>query len=178
MELGGGALAAFGVAPAPAFGGVFHLGVQLFPRDRGGLWLSVAAEARADAPASGGASGGQGSVTATLLGGSLLLCVHRDLRDVGAVTLSALGCAVGTAGAVRGTAREPGGAVAFGLPYAGVGPRLGLEGRLGAIGAVRLDGDALPTVHPAEVRGGGGAGERWRTFAVTGSASVAVIALF
>jgi hypothetical protein len=175
IELGGGGYASFGVGPAPSFGGLLHLGVEVFPFAKGGPWLSFAVEGRGDGVPLHEVAGGYG-VTASTLGGSLLACLHEDALVRESFTASLFACPVGTVSSVH-TAYEGGTELATGGgTYAGAGARLGFEARVGSVVAVRLDGMGMGTLHAAE--GFGSQRELWRTSDATFELGLGALFLF
>lgn len=174
LEIGAGAFAAAGVSPAVTLGGVVHLGVGVFPFGRDRPWLSFAVEGRADAPA----SSGPGGLRTSLLAGSAIACGHEDLfTGPRGVTWAVLGCMLGTVGRVHGWSQGVSRPVSLGAAYAGVGPRFGIEARLGSLAAIRVQGDVLPTVLPARLLLDD-RGEAWRTADVAGNAGLAIVLFF
>jgi hypothetical protein len=134
------------VGPAPAFGGLVHLGVEVFPFAKGGPWLSFAVEGRGDGAPAHEVTGGY-AVTSTLVGGSLVACLHEEVLAREGFVGSFFVCPMGTAGSVRSS--YEGGPIGLATVtgfYAGAGARLGFEGRLGHSFALRLHGAGLGTL--------------------------------
>ena len=174
LELGGGAFVAFGVAPTSTFGGAVHLGVEVSPFGPDRPWLSFAVEGRADAPG----SSGPGGIHTRLLAGSALACGHEALFHASAgVTVAALACVLGTAGRVHTSSEGVDRSLSLSSSYAGLGPRFGVEMRLGSLVAIRAQGDILPTIHPASAIVDGH-GESWSTSEVSGNAGLALLLFF
>ena len=174
IEIGGGAYASFGVGPGTAFGGQLHLGVALYPFVAGAPWLSFAVEGRGDGAPAHEVTGGYG-VTTSLLGGSLLACLHEGVLAREGFAGSFFLCPMGTVGSVRSS--YEGGAMGLATGrgfYAGAGARLGFEGRLGPSFALRLHGAGLGTLHGAT--GTAGAQQLWQTSG--GAFEVGLAALF
>jgi hypothetical protein len=173
LEIGGGAFVAAGISPAATLGGAVHLGVEVSPFGRARHRLSFAIEGRADATATGARG-----VQTSLLAGAVVACGHEDLFTAPTgVTWAALGCLVGAVGRVHGWTPGVESPVSLGATYAGVGPRFGIEARLAARAAVRLQGDVLPTAHAARLVVDA-RGEAWRTADVTGNGGLAVVLFF
>jgi hypothetical protein len=174
IEIGAGGYASFGVGPSTAFGGLLHVGVEVFPFARGGPWISFAVEGRGDGTPRE-VDQGYG-VTTSALGASLLACLHEDLLVQGTFTASLFACPMGTVGSLRSSYDGAAGAATGRGTYAGAGARLGLEGRIGPRFALRLHGAGLGTLHAA----GGFAGPRelWQTSDATFELGLEALFLF
>ena len=128
--VGSGGAAAFGAAPGPTAS--LHVFVGLRARV-----ASIALEARADLPAAERTPSG-GEVEAGLVLATLAPCLHLGVASV---------CALGSAGVLRGTARDPSGSDAASRRgsqlFVAAGARVAVEIPLHRLLALRLHADGL-----------------------------------
>jgi hypothetical protein len=169
VELGLSPLVAFGFAPRPTVAGALHVGLR-WPS------FSIAAEGRADAPASSSPDPLPSATLGTLMvGGSVVPTWHvapvaiwpRFFLLFGGVftTAAVLAHGEGIPTAQHGVAL-----------YMGTGPRAGVNLWLGSSLIASLYGDAVVSIKPAEATIGGM--EVWRTAPVSGDVGGALLALF
>ncbi|MFT3767533.1 MAG: hypothetical protein QM820_18925 [Minicystis sp.] len=173
LAIGLGAILAGGVAPAVTVGGVIHIGASFAPLGEGDPWFSFAVEGRADKPAADAHRG----IETRLLSGTLVACGHRDLFRGPPVTWGVLGCVMGTVGLVHIEIASERGTLSFAGTYAAVGPRFGIEARVTALTAVRIQAEVLPTLHGIHVLTDRHR-EGWRTAGVSGGAGAVLLFLF
>jgi hypothetical protein len=176
LEIGGGVSAVFGIAPAPALSGAFHVGVDIFPFEGAGPWFSFSGELRGDVPSSG-AVHATDSLRTSLLAGVGLVCIHQDPKVWARVTGSFFVCPVGMAGALNSTVESAGGSVSSHGTYVGVGARAGLEARFASRAALRLQGEWLGAAHRVHW-GGAYAGDVQETPPLSFSAGLAGVFFF
>jgi len=152
LEIGAGVSAVLGMAATVVASGTAHVGLEVFPFEGRGPWLSFAAELRGDAPASSGSDGAR--VRTSMLAGSGLVCVHWDRAPMAAFTGSIFGCVVGTAGKVNGTFTGTYLGSPADLLYVAAGVRPGIEARFADVAALRLQAEGLGAIRPARFREG------------------------
>jgi len=132
FELGGGAVASAGVAPAPAVG--FSLS--------GGLrwpWFSLSLEGRVDAPASNSAPGG-GEVTSWLVLGGVAPCLHLG---------PFFGCALAQAGSMQSFSSGTQNTQSGSAPWWTLGGRAGALVNLTGSTLLRMHADVVANLDPA-----------------------------
>ena len=129
-------------------------------RLRRGL-LSLGAEGRFDLPAYREVAGG--SISAFILGGAVLPCVHYQAFS---------GCVNVTAGALRAAGHELLAAENVTMPYLAAGLRLGAEIPLVSILSLRLYGDLLATCTRISLKETDSGRVFWTTPPVSGALGV------
>jgi hypothetical protein len=154
-----GVLVALGAAPAPAVGLTVQGGVR---------WraVSLSLEGRADLSASDDLPSG-GEVSASLLLGSLVPCVHA-----GVVLVCGLGSVGALSGSTEGIAMPANDTTVF----AAVGARLGVEVTIAGPIAVRAHADVQATLTRTALRVGGESA--WTTPPVSGALGSALVGSF
>jgi hypothetical protein len=148
-EAGAGATFAYGVVPAPSFGGLAYVGVQVLPFEHG-PWFSVAIEGRAEGSLSRpvDARFGPYAVHATVFGGAGAACAHQEILTRGDFTGSIFGCVTGGGGSVRFSyehQQSSAEATSAGARWGSLGLRIGAEARISPRVALRLHSTASGT---------------------------------
>jgi hypothetical protein len=135
LDLGAGALAAYGSAPSPSVG---------FRASIGARWrrVSLSVEGRADLPASATAPG-SGRVESSILAAMLIPCTLR-----GVILL----CGVAGAGSLRADSSDVAATRHADTFFAAAGVRFGVEIPLGGALAVVVHTDLLATLTPTTLR--------------------------
>lgn len=141
FEAAAAAFVAAGTAPRANLGGALHLGVRAYPFADDRAHLSFSVEARVDAP--GARDDG---LRTRLAAGSFIACAHRAIGASSPALWVPFGCAVGTAGAIRGGFRDHPEIAVPARAFAAAGIRAGVEARLSPRLAVRAQGEVAATL--------------------------------
>ncbi len=159
LRAGLGPVVSFGAAPSTNLG----IRAQIGARWRA---VSLGIEGRADFPVSQAAVDG-GRVSASLLVGSFVPCVHRGVI---------LGCLLGTFGAMRASGESVTSPLHEDKFYAAAGGRVGVEIPIGSFLATQLHGDVLAPLTQITLR----LNDRdvWTTPVVSGSLGASLAGTF
>lgn len=155
-----GVVAGFGAAPSTTAGITAQLGAK---------WrsFSLAAEGRGDFPVSSATVSGGGSVSASLLVGSLVACLHRGVFAA---------CPIGTLGVMRASGRSVTDPLQDTKFYAATGGRVAVELPLSSVLALRIHGDVLAALTQITLRLNGR--DVWTSPPVSGGLGTALVATF